>query len=40
MKDLQNSQVNNLDQIKWIFNGSKEPSRFKKNMLDAIDICR
>ena len=35
MKDLSNAD--NLSQIKWIFNGSKNPVDFKKNMLDAID---
>ncbi len=35
MKDLDNA--NSLDQIKWIFNGSKNPPDFKKNMLEAID---
>lgn len=35
MKDLTNA--NSLDQIKWIFNGSKNPPDFKKNMLEAID---
>ena len=35
MKDLSNAD--NLSQIKWIFNGRKNPVDFKKNMLDAID---
>ena len=35
MKDLSNAD--NLSQIKWIFNGSKNPVDFKKNMLEAID---
>ena len=35
MKDLSNAD--NLSQIKWIFNGSKNPLNFKKNMLEAID---
>lgn len=35
MKDLSNA--NNLSQIKWIFNGSKNPPNFKQNMLEAID---
>ena len=35
MKDLNNAD--NLSQIKWIFNGSKNPVDFKKNMLEAID---
>ena len=35
MKDLSNAD--NLSQIKWIFNGSKNPLDFKKNMLEAID---
>ena len=34
MKDLSNAD--NLSQIKWIFNGSKNPVDFKKNMLEAI----
>ena len=37
MKDLVREDVENLSQIKWIFNGAKKPSDFKKNMLDAID---
>ena len=35
MKDLSNAD--NLSQIKWIFNGSKNPVDFRKNMLEAID---
>ena len=35
MKDFSNAD--NLSQIKWIFNGSKNPVDFKKNMLEAID---
>ena len=35
MKDLSNAK--NLSQIKWIFNGSKNPPNFKQNMLEAID---
>ncbi|WP_454989461.1 hypothetical protein [Capnocytophaga sputigena] len=35
MKDLSNAD--NLSQIKWIFNGSKNPPNFKQNMLEAID---
>ena len=35
MKDLSNAD--NLSQIKWIFNRSKNPVDFKKNMLEAID---
>ena len=35
MKDLSNAD--NLSQIKWIFNGSKNPVDFKKYMLEAID---
>ena len=35
MKDLSNAD--NLSQIKWIFNGSKNPVDFKKNILEAID---
>ena len=35
MKDLSNAD--NLSQIKWIFNRSKNPVDFRKNMLEAID---
>ena len=35
MKDLSNAD--NLSQIKWIFNGNKNPVDFRKNMLEAID---
>ncbi len=35
MKDLTNA--NSLDQIKWIFNGAKNPPNFKENMIKAID---
>ncbi|OWP73934.1 hypothetical protein [Flavobacterium oreochromis] len=35
MKDLTNA--NTLDQIKWIFNGSKNPPNFTINMKNAID---
>ena len=35
MKDLSNAD--NLSQIKWIFNGTKNPVEFRKNMLEAID---
>jgi hypothetical protein len=27
----------NLSQLKWIFNGSKNPGNFRSNMLNAID---
>lgn len=29
MKDLSNDDITSLDQIKWIFNGSKNPADFK-----------
>ena len=35
LKDLTNA--NSLDQIKWIFNGAKNPPNFKVNLLNAID---
>lgn len=35
MKDLTNA--NTLDQIKWMFNGAKNPPNFRTNMLNAID---
>lgn len=35
LKDLQNAD--NLDQIKWIFDGKKNPANFKQKMLDTID---
>ncbi len=35
IKDLNNAQ--SLDDIKWIFNGTKNPPNFKENMLKAID---
>lgn len=37
IKDLAREDVENLSQIKWIFDGKKTPENFKKNMLDAID---
>lgn len=37
MKDLQLTDVDDLSQIKWIFDGSKNPANFNKNMLDAIE---
>ncbi|WP_290806121.1 hypothetical protein [Flavobacterium sp.] len=35
MKDLTNA--NSLDQVKWIFNGAKNPPDFRTNMINAID---
>lgn len=35
LKDLQNA--NDLDQIKWIFDGKKNPENFKLNMEKAIN---
>lgn len=35
LKDLQNA--NNLDQIKWIFDGKKNPPNFRENMEKAIE---
>ncbi|BAP31037.1 uncharacterized protein CHSO_2000 [Chryseobacterium sp. StRB126] len=35
MKDLTNAS--SLDQIKWIFNGAKNPPNFRTNMINAID---
>ena len=35
LKDLTNA--NSLDQIKWIFNGAKNPPNFRVNLLNAID---
>ncbi|WP_421498023.1 hypothetical protein [Flavobacterium columnare] len=35
MKDLTNA--GSLDQIKWIFNGAKNPPNFRTNMINAID---
>ena len=35
MNDLTNA--NSLDQVKWIFNGAKNPPDFRTNMMDAID---
>jgi len=37
LKDLTNKDVTSLDQIKWIFDGKKNPANFKTNMLHAID---
>jgi hypothetical protein len=34
---LQNSEVTNLSQIKWYFEGSKSPADFAKNIEDAIN---
>ncbi len=35
IKDLTNA--NSLDQVKWIFNGAKNPPDFRTNMINAID---
>lgn len=35
MKDLTNAST--LDQIKWMFNGAKNPPNFRTNMMNAID---
>ena len=35
-KDLKNSEVSALSQIKWIFNGKKAPADFKEKMLEEI----
>lgn len=35
IKDLARKDVENLSQIKWIFNGSKNPANFKQSMLDS-----
>ena len=35
-KDLKNSEVSDLSQIKWIFNGKKAPADFKEKMLEEI----
>ena len=32
-----NGAITYLGQIRWRFNGAKNPVDFKKNMLDAID---
>ena len=37
IKDLSNPDVNSLDQLKWLFDGRKNPDNFRDNMLDAID---
>ena len=37
IKDLSNPDVNSLDQLKWLFDGRKNPANFQDNMLDAID---
>jgi hypothetical protein len=37
IRDLQNSDVTNLSQIKWYFEGSKSPADFAKNMEEAIN---
>ena len=35
-KDLANSDVSDLSQIKWIFDGKKAPADFKEKMLEEI----
>ena len=35
-KDLANSEVSDLSQIKWIFDGKKAPADFKEKMLEEI----
>lgn len=37
MKDLSNSDITDLSQIRWRFNGEKAPDNFKENMMKAID---
>ena len=35
-KDLKNTDVSDLSQIKWIFDGKKVPTDFKEKMLQEI----
>ena len=35
-KDLKNTEVSDLSQIKWIFDGKKAPADFKEKMLEEI----
>ena len=35
-KDLKNTEVSDLSQIKWIFDGKKVPANFKEKMLEEI----
>ena len=35
-KDLKNTDVSDLSQIKWIFDGKKVPADFKEKMLEEI----
>ena len=35
-KDLKNTDVSDLSQIKWIFDGKKAPADFKEKMLEEI----
>lgn len=37
IKDLTNDEVSDLSQIRWIFNGAKNPTNFRQNMMNAID---
>ncbi len=37
LKDLSNREVTSLDQIRWVFDGKKNPANFKQNMERAID---
>jgi hypothetical protein len=37
MNDLLNKDITDLSQIKWIFDGSKNPANFRQQMLNAID---
>ncbi len=37
LKDLSNKDVTSLEQIKWIFDGKKNPENFKLNMEKAIN---
>ena len=36
-KDLKNTEVSDLSQIKWVFDGKKTPVNFKEKMLEEIN---
>ena len=37
LKDLSNPEITDLGQLKWVFDGAKNPSDFKKKLIAAIN---
>ncbi len=37
LKDLSNPDITNLGQLKWVFDGAKNPADFKKKLIAAIN---